>query len=218
MSLSMSSSNRSTTVRRPPSVTAAVVLLYLYAVLSGVPPILFLLFGPNLASVVARGAPTFGGHVSQRESALVAGVTVALSLAIMFGFGLLAWRVGRGVASARLATWIIGGLFTLCNFAGVQSLVVVLGQNGTSADVPTAQELGVQAWDLGNAIVQLGSLLAALILLALPATGRYFRQKDVWVPPAGYRGPAPEAEPGVPAPRPAANDRPTIRVEPADPA
>jgi len=196
-------------------VTIAVVLLGVYAVVAGVPPILSLLFGPDLASVIARGAPTFGGAVSEGETAMVAGVTVALSLAIMIGFGSLAFRVSRGGSGARIATWVFGGVFTLCNVASLQSVVALLGQDERPG-VPSAEQLGVHPWDLAIAAVELLSLAVALVLLALPSAGAFFRRMDTWVPPVGYVGPAPSPIPDVWRPR--AEREGTNTAEPTDPA
>jgi hypothetical protein len=178
---------------RPRVVTAAVVSLYIYALVAGLPPIFFLIFGPDLASVLARGAPAFGGYVSRKESALVAGVTIALSLAIMLGFGVLGRRIARGVPSARTATWVIGGLLTAFNIGGVESVMDRLFPGDTAPAGTSAEELGVHTWDLATTVVELVSLLAALILLSLRTTSNYFRRMDVWVPPIGYQGPAPVA-------------------------
>ncbi|MEU6025005.1 hypothetical protein [Micromonospora sp. NPDC047134] len=149
-------------------------------------------------------------------------LTLALALAVA-GLGLVNLRGKNG---SRIATWIVGGILFCCNGF---SLLSGLGGGlttpaDTSGDMPSPEELqrrieeALPSWvtpvTVLLGVISLISLLAALILLALPKANEFFRKPTPqWEPPTpgatypgtpGYPGypPAPGGYPGQPGAHP----------------
>jgi len=199
------------------------VLLYVYVANQVVSTILsWVLADP--AQVVTADPEVPAGAVTG-----LAIVSTVIGLAVAAGFVVLAVLVGRGNNVARIITWSLGGLITLCNGCGLialggMSALPPITDPQTGEDLFAAATSELSAWDYATTILGFVALFVALILLALPAANDYFRKREeVWVPPAaGYSAyPAyPPAAPGGqgtwPTP-PGAPVPPTPPLPPAPP-
>lgn len=186
---------------RPATVTISSYLLYLTA-------LMFVLIAvAGLAAVGASGevlADLYAGtELEGTEDFATVGGIVGAVVELLLAAGLVVLAVlnngGRNVS--RIITWVLGGLGILCCFvpglAGTALNSMVSGVGGTgTANVPDPQEVqrrideAVPGWtgplSLTATIIGLLALLAAVILLALPASNDYFRQ-----PAAGWEPPLP---------------------------
>ncbi|GGM43444.1 hypothetical protein GCM10011608_30180 [Micromonospora sonchi] len=206
---------------RPSVVTISTYLLLLFAICQLIGVIISLATIGTVRKVTEeayRGSTTEGME-NIADLVVIVGVgtaifTLVVSLAL-FGLGLMNLRGKNG---ARIATWIVGGIMCCCVGFGVLSGVAggISTPGGTSGDMPSQAEVQRQleealpSWVtpvstlLG--VISLISLLAALILLALPKANEFFRKPtQQWEPPmpgGSYPGqpgypPAP-GQPGYP--------------------
>jgi hypothetical protein len=128
---------------------------------------------------------------------------LALYTIVSIGLGVLALFDARGRQGARITTWVIGGLFLCC--ATLSVATTALGSQFTSAsggpkNGPDQAEIArivketVPSWytptSLTLSVIVLLSVLASVILLALPAANEYFRKPpQEWEPPIPMAGP-----------------------------
>ncbi|MEE6258306.1 hypothetical protein [Plantactinospora sonchi] len=186
---------------RPVTVTISTYLLYLTA----------LMFVVIAVAGLATIGPTtdildelYAGTELEGASGLTTGILVGSGVVnILVGIGLVVLAVlnngGRNVS--RIITWVIGGLGILCclvpGLGGAALGGTLSGIGGSSGDVnvPDPQEVqrrledAVPGWttpvSLAATVIGLLALLAAVILLALPASNAYFRRPAAagWEPP-----------------------------------
>ncbi|MEO3748580.1 hypothetical protein, partial [Plantactinospora sp. B5E13] len=185
---------------RPATVTISSYLLYLTA-------LMFVLIA--VAGLAAAGpsgevlADLYAGtELEGTENFATVGGIVGAVVELLLAAGLVVLAVlnngGRNVS--RIITWVLGGLGVLCCFVpglagtALNGMLSGVGDTGT-ANVPDPQEIqrrideAVPGWtgpvSLTATIIGLLALLAAVILLALPASNDYFRRPAVagWEPP-----------------------------------
>ncbi|MET7819828.1 hypothetical protein [Micromonospora zamorensis] len=134
---------------------------------------------------------------------------LVLLLAVVLG--VLALFNNQGRNGARITTWIVGGIMVCCvgggllsNAAGGFTAGGETGANGPSSEeVQRRLEEALPSWatavSLLLGVISLISLLAALILLAMPKANAFFRKPTAaWEPPtpgASYQAPG---QPGYP--------------------
>jgi hypothetical protein len=191
---------------RPRPVSAAVKLLYLaaacqlaYAALSG-----FIL--TRTIPVYQDLYANFPEQGAIRATATVVGVVViGVSVIAAVAMAVLGVFVGRGKQPARIVTWVVAGLFTLCSLCSavgtaLSSSLTVIRSSPTQPGMPSpgqvtdAVSAALPSWATPTSttlLLVLGcAFLAVIILLALPASNVYFRKPaEAWVPPTGWPPP-----------------------------
>jgi hypothetical protein len=213
---------------RPSVVTISTYLLLLFAICQLISVVISLATIGTVRDVMedAYRDSTVEGAQNIADVVVVIGVGTAIFLLVaalaLFGLGLVNLRGKNG---SRIATWIVGGLLFCC--VGLQLLSGLAGgfsaPGDTSGDMPSGDEIqrrleeALPGWvtpvTMLLGVISLISLLAALILLALPKANEFFRKPTPqWEPPTpggtypnqpgyppapGYPGTAP-AEPGYP--------------------
>lgn len=184
--------------RRPTAVSVACWLLYLVAALQVMGAVLSLAYAGRIQRALLdayRDAPTTGVSSVYLFGAVL-GAAVVLLLAV--GLVVLGILDGRGRNPARIVTWVVAGLGICCTgYAGVSSalrgslgLTENRAANGPDpSEVVDAIRNAVPGWYFPLTttlnIVALLSLIAIIILLALPASNAFFRRstEPVWQPP-----------------------------------
>jgi hypothetical protein len=135
---------------------------------------------------------------------------LVLLLAVVLG--VLALFNNQGRNGARITTWIVGGIMVCCvgggllsNAAGGFTAGGETGANGPSSEeVQRRLEEALPSWatavSLLLGVISLISLLAALILLAMPKANAFFRKPTAaWEPPTpGASYPQAPGQPGYP--------------------
>ncbi|MFY1688744.1 hypothetical protein [Plantactinospora sp. WMMB782] len=217
---------------RPGTVTNASYLLYLAAALIAVSAaVSFATVGT--VSTVYREA--YAGSSLEGADGFVVGTTVVsaiLQLLIAIALVALALLNNQGRNGARIATWVVAGLGVCCTGLGVGGTAFSgMGTGGGSAaDVPDPAEVQrrleaeLPSWSapltLICSIVALLALVAAIILLALPASNEFFRKQPAGVDPAlpgaAYPGQPGGGEPGYPQ-YPASGQQPGAGTDPGYP-
>ncbi|MCM0679230.1 hypothetical protein NCC78_31855, partial [Micromonospora phytophila] len=222
---------------RPGVVTVSTYLLILFAIIQLITLIVSLSTVGKLREALDdlyRGTSANGTQnvADFAIAATIGGGILALLLAV--ALAVLGLFNNRGSNGSRIATWILGGILVCCTGGSLLSGLAggLGGPTGTTGgDGPTPQEVqrrldeALPSW-VGPVTTLLGvvallSLLAALILLALPKANEFFRKpKPQWEPPvpgASYPGypqagggqpgypqapgyPQPPGQPGYPAP------------------
>ncbi|SCG46900.1 hypothetical protein GA0070560_10532 [Micromonospora halophytica] len=204
---------------RPAVVTISSYLLILFAVLQVISLIITLstigalreALDEAYRGTAANGAQNVADFaIAFTIGAAVVGLLFAIVLAVLGLFN------NRGSNGTRIATWVLGGIvFCCCGFGTVSNAAGGFANNTgpTNGDMPSGEEVqrrleeALPSWygpvTILLAVLGLLSLLAALILLALPKSNEFFRKpKQGWEPPvpgAVYPGqPAYPATPGYP--------------------
>jgi hypothetical protein len=189
---------------RPGTVTAASGLLYLLALLS------LVITALSVYSISQMDASTFqqiyedsGMSASDAEAAASIATSVAYVGAVpwvVFAilFLIVAIFVGKGKQWARITTWVVAGITSLCCFGfgliGNAAGTALSGMGGQSGGV-NQDELTRKIQDaqpdwlppVSTAVYGLGLLaaLAVIVLLLLPPSHPYFRKPEPqWTPPA----------------------------------
>ncbi|AVT40116.1 hypothetical protein [Plantactinospora sp. BB1] len=191
---------------RPSTVTNASYLLYLAAALIAVSTAVSL---ATLGTVSTIFREEYAGTSVEGAEGFAVGITVfsaVLQLLIAIGLVVLALLNNQGRNGARIATWVVAGIGVCCTGFGAagQALSGVGTGGGSTADGPDNAEIQrrleaeLPSWSepltLICSIVALLALIAAIILLALPASNEFFRKQ-----PAGWEPPVPGATyPGQP--------------------
>jgi hypothetical protein len=189
---------------RPGTVSAASGLLYLLALIS------LVITALSVYSVSLLDASTFqqiyedsGMSESDAEAAASIASTIAYVSAvpwILFAilFLVVAIFVGKGKQWARITTWVIAGITSLCCFgfgllgnAAGSALSGMGGQSGgvSQEDVTRKIQEAQPDWlpAATMAVYGLGLLasLVVIVLLLLPPSHPYFRKPEPqWTPPA----------------------------------
>lgn len=201
---------------RPGSVTISSYLLILVAAIQVINLILtFATIGPTRQVLKdAYRDSSVGGMDAVADMAIA--VTVGSSLVILLlavGLVVLAIFNNQGKNGSRITTWVLGGVLLCCTGGGLASGAVSSFTGpvgGSSADMPSQEELArrleeaLPSWyNTVNLLVNLiafVALIAALVLLALPASNEFFRKpQPTWEPsvPGAYPG-YPSGTPGYP--------------------
>jgi hypothetical protein len=208
------------TRRRPGSVTASSYLLILVAVIQVINMVIALsVAGKMREAYKAAYAGTNMADQAETVASITAIATAVIGVLVAAGLVVLALLNNRGKNPSRIVTWVLGGLFLCCSGVGLAFSAAgnAFGMNNANngnapspAEVQRALDANLPGWyqpvTTTLAAVSLLSLLAALILLALPSSNAFFRRpQPTWEPPApgstypGYPPPgAPGGEPGYP--------------------
>lgn len=200
---------------RPSTVNLAVYLLYAAAALELINVIIGVAYAGALADGAKKAVAGTSLESSGNTQGLTGTITLIFGVLIIVVLVLLAVFVGKGKQVARILTWVFGGLATCCTLGG---LVFTLfaetfweQQRKQNPDLPTWKVYNerlyseVPSW-YQPATTVLGlllivAILAAIVLLALPASHPYFRKvEQQWEPPVpglgdqGYPGYPPPAD------------------------
>jgi hypothetical protein len=200
---------------RPSSVTISSYLLILFAVIQVIGLIIAMsMIGATrdalrdaYAGTDAEGAENF---------AVVAGIGAGV-VGLLFAIGLVVLAIlnNKGKNASRITTWVIGVIALCCNGLGLAGNAFSNSLGGqTSGNVPSQDEVNrrledaLPSWSepVTNVltVISLLALLAAMILLALPASNEFFKKRQPgWEPPtpgAAYPGYPPAGTPGYPPP------------------
>jgi hypothetical protein len=179
---------------RPTSVTVSSYLLFVVAAIQLISAIVGLSQVGTTARVLKDA---YAGTAAAGAESVAGAVGVASAVfAILFAAGLsiLAIFNNRGRQGSRVTTWVIGGLALCCNgfsvLGNAATRSMSLDSGGTTG--PSATEVQRQldaalpSWygaaTVTLAVLALVCLLAAIVLLALPASNAFFRK----VPAAGF--------------------------------
>jgi hypothetical protein len=180
---------------RPGTVTAAMYLLYLGAVIALLGAILGLATISDSRAALEeayRGTQAEG----QEGTAVAFGVIGPAVFSLVIGalLVLLAVFNGKGKQWARITTWVVGGIYLCCVGIGLGLQNVNMGGDGnqgpTTDAINDAMENHLPGWYLSlavpSSIVSILAILATIVLLALPASSAFFRKppaEPVWTPP-----------------------------------
>lgn len=194
---------------RPTVVKTAVLLMWATVVMQLITMVLSLLPNDQLSAALDQyyqDHSELGG--AGGSTAATTTITVGVELLIIAGFAVLAIFVSRGAQPARIITWVLSGLAVLC--LGCGSLVNAVLPSLLSADTSGQGADAVELLDLIRAntpdwiyylssamnILVVLSLLAVIVLLALPASNDFFRKEvELWVPPTAPAGGYPQMPP-----------------------
>jgi hypothetical protein len=136
--------------------------------------------------------------------ASIAGATLDIFFA--GGAAILAVLNGRGRKNAHVTTFVLGGLFLLCG--GLGNLSDAFHRPAETAGTGPVEQLMPATYGIGTGLLDALTVLAALaalVLLALPSSNRFFeachRNRYVLVvaPPPAHRGDDPPST-GTPHP------------------
>ncbi|BCL15007.1 hypothetical protein [Micromonospora sagamiensis] len=195
---------------RPGSVTISSYLLILVAVIQVINLVLTLATIGDTRRVLeeAYRDSSVNGMDAVADFATVVAVGAGIvTLLLAVGLVVLAVLNNRGKNGARITTWVLGGILLCCSGGGLISGAAGSFSGpvgGSSADMPSQEEIArrleeaLPSWytpvsTLVNVLAVL-ALIAALVLLALPASNQFFRkQQPAWEPPV------PGAYPGYPS-------------------
>ncbi|WP_018254819.1 hypothetical protein [Salinispora mooreana] len=202
---------------RPGIVTISSYLLIFYAVLALIDTVIAL---TTLGTYQEIYRDAYAGTDAEGVEGVVVFMVVAMSLvSLLFAAGLvvLALLNNRGMNTARIITWVVGGIALCCNGVGLTFSAAGSAMGGEASDDVVSQEEinrrleeAVPSWHepvlMLTAILGIIALLVALILLALPKSNEFFRKpQQQWEPPvpgAAYPmapgGPAYPTTPGQP--------------------
>lgn len=184
---------------RPMVVTIAVGLLSLAAASQIIGALLvFTVLSPMREAYKQAFADTTNGDSLASVSVGIAAGTSVIGVLVALGLLVLTLFCAKGKNPARIITWVLGGLLlccsgggTLINLASGGTTGGTTGSGGNKVDseaLAKALEDRLPGWyqpvSFGLTLVMALSLLAALILLALPDANAYFRKAEVpWEPP-----------------------------------
>lgn len=235
---------------RPTVVTISSYLLFFYAVLQVIS------VGVSIPMVTATQEVTeelYAG--TAMEGAAVGGVigsVLGIGISLLFAAGVVVLAIfnNRGKNPSRIVTWVAAGLTLCCTGLGLLATAASGALSGVETgdpNLPSQAELqerieaALPGWyepaSLAIGILGMLAMLAAAILLALPAANEFFRKPPaMWEPPlpgtgypmggqypgypqagAGQYPGQPQQHPAQPPANPAAPANPADPVNPADP-
>jgi MFS family permease len=207
--------------QRPTVVTVSSSLLFLIAALYA---LALTILVPQLGAMSDAYERVYAGTELEDSAGFgvigAVGVSVFM-LALAAGLAVLGIFNNRGKNPSRITTWAIGGVLLCCSGIGLAAqgllsgIEVESGTGPTPEEVEAAVEDALPSWystfqTLSTVIVLL-SLVAALILLMLPAANEFFRKPpEIFEPPqyppapGGPQYPPPQdpPAPGGPPPPP----------------
>ncbi|MDT5040735.1 MAG: hypothetical protein QOE51_1720 [Actinoplanes sp.] len=139
------------------------------------------------------------------ESVIVIIVVGNVVINLLFAAGMVILGIfnNRGRQGSRVTTWSVGGLLSCCSGLGLVSNAAtgMIGTTGGTGGAPSPQEIQdklsealpgyYQPVSTTLSVLMVLALLAALILLALPASNAYFRavkasRQGGWDPSVPY--------------------------------
>ncbi|PRY27084.1 hypothetical protein [Pseudosporangium ferrugineum] len=195
---------------RPTVVTVSSYLLYFSAAASVVSALLSLTTISTISDVYRD---LYADTADSGLENIIVGVSVVgVAINVLFAVGLVILGLfnGRGRQGSRITTWVIGGIFLCCNGFGLIGNAATSGMNLDTGSTtgPSAREIeqrlsdALPSWytpiTTTLTVVLVLAMLAALILLVLPAANAYFRKPQAtWDPSMPYPYPG---QPGYPAP------------------
>ncbi|MBU2670068.1 hypothetical protein KOI35_41840 [Actinoplanes bogorensis] len=197
--------------------SVASYLLYAVAVIQVINAILTFSISSDLSAAVrdAYAGTEAEGADSIVSIAFIGGAVINLLLGV--GFAVLGYFDSRGKNAARIVTWVIGGISLCCLGINLGGTALVGGVNGgsTTSGAPSSDEVerrineAMPSWftpaTTTLAAVGLIAILAAVILLALPASNDFFRKPaaaGAWDPSMPYPGPYSGQQPPYPGQQP----------------
>ena len=200
---------------RPTVVTISSYLLYLVGALTVIGAVLSLSV-INTMYDVYRDAYA-GDTAAGTENFVVGATVVGVVITVLFAAGLIVLAIfnNRGRQGARITTWVIGGILVCCRGAGIFGTAATSSMNLDTGNGPSASQVEQRLMDelpswytpvtVALSVISLLAILAAIILLALPAANAYFRPAPAgWDPSLPYPGQPPYGAqppyPGQPAP------------------
>ncbi|GGM02276.1 hypothetical protein [Micromonospora yangpuensis] len=198
---------------RPSVVTISSYLILAFAITQVIGLILsFLTIGPTrdaFQEAYQGSDPDGAATLANVGVAFAIGASVLVVL-LAVGLFVLAMLNNRGKNWSRITTWVVGGVLVCCSGGGLISGAAGMAGNQSGGDIDTDAlqrrlEADLPSWYNGVSmtlsVLGLLALLAALILLALPASNEFFRNKPQgWEPPVpggNYPG-HPQGQPGYP--------------------
>lgn len=192
---------------RPGVVTAASYLLYFVAALQVIGAAVAL---SSLGAVQEGTRAAYQDFPALRDSAdaiAAVGVGVGVVFALLFaaGFATLGILDGKGKNPARIVTWVVAGIGICCFGAGAAGRAVnsaFAGMGGDPegpdpAEVQRTVDAALPSWYYPATttinVLALLSVIAVIILLALPASNAYFRRPEpTWPQPPYPQPPYPQ--------------------------
>ena len=184
---------------RPTTVTAAAGLMVTVAVVYLASIAIAIVVLTKIMSATSQSIQQAGGDASTAATTIkiTLGVTLGLELIVTVGLMLLAVGNLRGRNGARITTFVVTGLFLLCSVcgsAGNASMAASLSGTGSSQTQLTQQFY--PSWYIPTTIalnVVLSLLyIGIIILLAVPASNRFFKKQPPAPAPMGYPGYGPQ--------------------------
>ncbi|CAM3098619.1 hypothetical protein [Stackebrandtia soli] len=181
--------------RRPGTVTTAVVIQVILVALTVISAILSMIYADTIADAMRaelerQNVPP--GEIDQYTGGSGANLgSMAFSLVIALAYLVTAVFNWRGSRASRVVTWVLSGLFLLCNVVLTSFSLASLGEV-EGVDLDAMVQAGNDAlpgwygaWSMISLIVSLLGYLAVVILLALPASNEFFRKQEppVILPP-----------------------------------
>lgn len=195
--------------QRPASVSAAVWLMYLVAALFLVSGIIAIAVHGPMSEVFERAFADEPEGDRAASVAAVAGTGVRLAISVLFAAGLfvLAALNARGSNAARIITWVVAGIQVCC--AGLSLVGTLVGNSMTGfggggqtdpAEIQRLMDELLPSWVepvmVTLSVLQLLSMIAVAVLLALPASNAFFRRPPpAWEPPVPSYPPYPPVNP-----------------------
>ncbi|MBT8224197.1 MAG: hypothetical protein HKP61_01655 [Dactylosporangium sp.] len=186
---------------RPGVVTAGAGLVGLVAVLQLLSALMSLIVAGDLGEVYEQAFEgESGGDTAVSVAMATSYITIGINIIIGAALGVLASLNAKGKQVARIITWVVGGLYLCCSSVGLAftaagSAMTSTGDTGgvDSAEFERLMNDLVPSWyspmSTTVSVVSVIAMVAAVILLALPAANVYFRKPvQQWeppIPPAG---------------------------------
>jgi hypothetical protein len=201
---------------RPTTVTVSSYLLFVVAAIQLISAIVGLSQVGTTARVLKDA---YAGTAAAGAESVAAAIGVGSAVfAILFAAGLsiLAIFNNRGRQGSRVTTWVIGGLALCCNgfsvLGNAATRSMSLDSGGTtgpsSAEIQRQLDAALPGWygaaTVTLAVLALLCLLAAIVLLALPASNAFFRKLPAGFATygPGYAVPSPYPQPPYGGPPP----------------
>lgn len=201
---------------RPVTVTVSSSLLYLVVAVQLLNAVLVL-------AVMGTAVEAYREVLEQDSQITDAGpfiqvvlvLTAVVYALIAVGLSVLAFFNNKGKNASRIITWVFAGLGLCCNVIGLGGSVSSAAMSGSGpgglnqAQVEAQVAAAMPGWYEGagfaTTLLTVLALLAAIVLLALPASNAYFRAPAQWngvLPFQPYPGqpgyPGYPAQPGYP--------------------
>lgn len=204
---------------RPGLVTISTYLLWLFALTQLIGVIITLSTLGTVSEVLDEAYRGTDANGTQNLADITTFITIGSSVLLLLlavALAVLGVFNNRGSNGARITTWVLGGILVCCTGGGLVGGLAGGGFGGAgqgTGDGPSPEEIqrrldeALPGWvnpvSTLIGVIGLLSLLAALILLALPKANEFFRKpKQAWEPPvpgASYPGyPQTSGEPGYP--------------------
>ncbi|MBN1172321.1 MAG: hypothetical protein JXA67_09115 [Micromonosporaceae bacterium] len=183
--------------QRPGVVTAGVTMVAVVALLQFIGAAMTVVVAPDMRDIYLEALEGQEGSDAMGDVMMFAYYFGAgVSVLVGIGLAVLALFDAQGKQAARIVTWVLGGLYLCC--AGGGLALSGAGTAFSGGDVDTAEverltEEILPSWyapfSTASSAIALLAMLAAVILLALPAANEYFRKPaELWEPPVPSGG------------------------------